>query len=189
MEEMRSEIRAAFEKEQAAHPPAPALRRDVASAVAAHPRPAPNLPWVAVAAALILGLLVVVGLMSTRLIHVPTPVGKLPAPLPVMATPVGATMIPLTFGHGAENFGAFTATGQSLFLEFACRSSAGSSILLTLTKATSGEFVASASVPCVGPGFTLDELGGVKGSLVLTIDASADTEWEVYVVSGPDTGH
>ena len=94
-------------------------------------------------------------------------------------------MIPLTFGRGAEKFGAFNATGQSLFLEFACRNSAGSMILLTLTKASSGEFVASGSVPCVGPNFTFDELVGVKGRLVLTVEASADTEWEVYVASGP----
>jgi hypothetical protein len=189
MDDLRSEIRSAFEKEQAAHPPGPALRWDIANSVAGLQRPAPNVPWVAIAAALILGLLVVVGLMSTRFIHLPAPAGNPPGSLPVMATPVGATMIPLTFGRGVENFGAFNATGQSLFLEFACRSSAGSKILLTLTKATSGEFVASASVPCVGPGFTQDELAGVKGHLVLRIDASADTDWEVYVASGPDTGH
>jgi hypothetical protein len=189
MEELRSEIRAAFDREQAAHPPSPALRPDVVNAVATHRRPAPNLPWVAVAAALILGLLVVVGFMSTRLIHVPAPARKPPASLPVMGTPVGATMIPLTFGHGAENFGAFNATGQSLFQEFACRSDKGSTIHLTLTKAKSGEFVASESVPCVDPGFHLDELSGVKGQLVLTIDAPDETEWEVYVASGPGTPH
>jgi hypothetical protein len=74
MEELRSEIRAAFEKEQAAHPPAPALRRDVAGAVAAHQRPLPRLQWVAVAAAVVLGFAVVAGLMSSRLAHNPTPV-------------------------------------------------------------------------------------------------------------------
>ena len=200
MEDMRSEIRAAFEREQAAHPPAPSLRWDVASAVAAHERPARSLQWIAVAAALILGLLVVVGLMSSRLIHVPVPAGKPPASppvvttpaasLPVMAPPVGATMIPLTYGHGSESFGAFNATGQSLFLDFACSNLAGSPMVLTLAKAGSGEFVASASIPCVGnPDFTQDQLAGIKGRLVLTIDASADTEWEVYVASGPDTGY
>ena len=66
MDEMRSEIRAAFEKEQMAHAPTAALRHDVVDAVSAQPRRAPNLQWVAIAAALILGILVVVGLMSTR---------------------------------------------------------------------------------------------------------------------------
>lgn len=51
MDELRSEIRAAFEKEQVAHPPVAALRRNV------------------VAAAIILGVLVVAGLMSTRFAH------------------------------------------------------------------------------------------------------------------------
>jgi hypothetical protein len=73
MENLRSEIRAAFEREQAAHPPAPGLRRDVAGAVAAHQRPRPRLQWVAVAAAVVLGFAVVAGLMSSRLAHNPTP--------------------------------------------------------------------------------------------------------------------
>jgi hypothetical protein len=66
MDEMRSEIRAAFEREQAAHPPVASLRRNVVEAVSARERPAHNFQWVAVAAAVILGVLVVIGLMSTR---------------------------------------------------------------------------------------------------------------------------
>jgi hypothetical protein len=66
MDEMRSEIRAAFEREQAAHPPVAGLRHNMVEAVSARQRPAPNFQWVAVAAAVILGVLVVVGLMSTR---------------------------------------------------------------------------------------------------------------------------
>jgi hypothetical protein len=66
MDEMRSEIRAAFEREQAAHPPVASLRRNVVDSVSARQRPAPNFQWVAVAAAVILGVLVVIGLMSTR---------------------------------------------------------------------------------------------------------------------------
>jgi hypothetical protein len=69
MEELRSEIRAAFEKEQAAHPPAAALRRNVVEAAAVQPGRKPNLQWLAIAAAAILGILAVAGLMSTRLAH------------------------------------------------------------------------------------------------------------------------
>ena len=69
MEKLRSEIRAAFEREQAAHPPITALRRNVVEAVTTRPRREPNYQWLAVAAALVLGILVVVGLMSTRLAH------------------------------------------------------------------------------------------------------------------------
>ena len=69
MEELRPEIRAAFEKEQAAHPPIAALRRNLIEAVDAHPRPSHNLQWLAVAAAAILAILVVAGLMSTRFAH------------------------------------------------------------------------------------------------------------------------
>ena len=66
MDEMRSEIRAAFEREQAAHPPSGGMRDDILDAVAMNPRRAPNLQWLAVAAAVILAALVVIGLMSTR---------------------------------------------------------------------------------------------------------------------------
>ena len=70
MEELRSEIRAAFEKDQAAHPPTASLRRDIVEGVAdVQPRRIPNLQWLAVAAAAILAILVVAGLMSTRLGH------------------------------------------------------------------------------------------------------------------------
>jgi hypothetical protein len=85
MDEMRSEIRAAFEKEQAGHAPAAALRNNIVEAVSAQPRRAPNLQWVAIAAALILGILVVVGLMSTRFAHrasVPVPAATAPAASP-----------------------------------------------------------------------------------------------------------
>jgi hypothetical protein len=66
MDNLRSEIRAAFEREQRAHPPASGLRDDILDAVAMNPRKAPNLQWLAVAAAVILAALVVIGLMSTR---------------------------------------------------------------------------------------------------------------------------
>ncbi len=66
MDDLRSEIRAAFEREQAANPPAAGLRRQVVDTVSVRQGPAPNFQWVAVAAAVILGVLVVVGLMSTR---------------------------------------------------------------------------------------------------------------------------
>ncbi len=66
MDDLRSEIRAAFEREQKAYPPVGGLREDILDAVGAQPRRAPNLQWLAVAAAVILAALVVVGLMSTR---------------------------------------------------------------------------------------------------------------------------
>jgi peptidoglycan hydrolase-like protein with peptidoglycan-binding domain len=78
MEELRSQIRAAFEKEQMAHPPAPALRRQVVAAVTAQPLREAKLQWVAVAAAVLIGALVVGGLMAARLAHhAPVPASPL----------------------------------------------------------------------------------------------------------------
>jgi len=67
MDDPRSEIRAAFEKEQAASPPVADLRSRITRTVAARPHRQANLQWMAVAAALVIGALVVAGLMSTRL--------------------------------------------------------------------------------------------------------------------------
>lgn len=69
MDDLRSEIRRAFEKEQRASSPDPMLRQEVAMTVASRPRRASGYQWLAVAAAVLLGLLVVVGLMSTRQAH------------------------------------------------------------------------------------------------------------------------
>jgi len=101
MEKLRSEIRAAFEKEQAAHPPITALRRNVVEAVTARQRPARNFEWVAIAAALVLGALVVVGLVSTRLAHrasLPVPAATQPSPVasPSAAPSVPASPLPIT---------------------------------------------------------------------------------------------
>src|SRR5438309_7541216 len=79
MDDLRSEIRAAFEREQAGYPPAISLRHDVVRAAARQPRREMNLQWLAVAATILIGVLVVVSLMSTRI------AGRAPAP----SQPVG----------------------------------------------------------------------------------------------------
>jgi hypothetical protein len=69
MDDLRSEIRAAFEREQAGRAPANAMRGQVVEAVVSRSRPSRNFQWVAVVAAALLGIAVVAGLMSTRLAH------------------------------------------------------------------------------------------------------------------------
>ena len=90
MDDLRSEIRAAFEKDQAAHPPGGGLRGNLVAAAATQARPAPSLQWIAVAVATVLGILVVAGLMSTRFAHhASVPVGQ-PAASPSSAPSQGA---------------------------------------------------------------------------------------------------
>ena len=67
MDDMRSEIRAACEKGQAAHAMPGGLRNNLTGAVATQTRPARNLQWIAFAVGAVLSLLIVAGLMSKRL--------------------------------------------------------------------------------------------------------------------------
>ncbi|HAC46531.1 MAG TPA: hypothetical protein DCF65_10760 [Chloroflexi bacterium] len=74
MADLRTEIRGAFDKEQSVFPPPPAMRREVVDAVAARQKVGsvdglrqPNLQWMAVAAAVLITVAIVAGLMSVRL--------------------------------------------------------------------------------------------------------------------------
>ncbi|MEA2628958.1 MAG: hypothetical protein QOJ10_1418 [Chloroflexota bacterium] len=104
MDDLRSEIRSAFEKEQAAHPPAAALRHDVVTAVTEHPRTGPNLQWLAVAAAIVLGFAVVAGLMSSRLAAHRTQVpGSTPQASPIGQYGPPPAGVPVLYLHDPEN--------------------------------------------------------------------------------------
>ena len=117
MDEMRSEIRAAFDREQAVHPPAPGLRRNVVASVVAQPRREPNLQWIAVAVAALLGILVVAGLMSTRFAHrtsVPVPAAT-PKSLPVAdygPPPAGVPLVYVPDPNHASWLIGFDWTGK-----------------------------------------------------------------------------
>jgi hypothetical protein len=103
MDDLRSEVRAAFEKEQAAHPPGVGLRPSTVAAVARQPRRAANLEWLAVAAAILLGVLVVAGLIAQRLSqHATTPVGA-PTASPGSEYGQPPAGVPLLFVHDAEH--------------------------------------------------------------------------------------
>jgi hypothetical protein len=93
MDDLRSEIRAAFEREQAGHAPSAALRSDIVAAAALRPQRERNLQWMAVAAALLLGILVVAGLLSTRLAQrasVVAPAATPGAPTPTPTQPAAS---------------------------------------------------------------------------------------------------
>jgi hypothetical protein len=115
MNDLRTEIRDAFENEQAPHRPAPTLRDDIAAAFAARPRRAPNYHWLAVAAALLLGLLVVVGLMSTRLAqHSNVPSGPKASPVAELGPPpAGLALVYLHDPNQADSYTAYDWTGKA----------------------------------------------------------------------------
>jgi len=104
MDDLRSEIRSAFEKEQAAHPPAAALRRDVVTAVTEQPHSGPNLQRLAVAAAVVLGFAVVAGLMSSRLAAHRAPVpGSTPQASPIGEYGPPPAGVPVLYLHDPEH--------------------------------------------------------------------------------------
>ena len=66
MKDLRSEVRSAFDKEQAASPPASDLRRSIVAATVDRPHHGSNLQWVAAAAALLITALVILSLLASR---------------------------------------------------------------------------------------------------------------------------
>jgi len=109
MDEMRSEIRAAFEKEQAGHAPAAALRRNLVEAVAAQPEPRRSYQWLAVAAAVLLAILVVAGLLSSRALRHANVTNPHASPVP-QATPLAdygppPAGVPLLYVHDPNHRG------------------------------------------------------------------------------------
>ena len=93
MNSLRSEVRAAFEREQVDHPPTPGLRRTVVEAALSQPPRETNLQWLVVAAAMLLGILVVAGLVSSRLNRSSVPSHQAPTPVADYGTP--PTGVPL----------------------------------------------------------------------------------------------
>jgi hypothetical protein len=80
MKDLRSEVRAAFEKEQDAHPPVANLRPTVLRSVTARPTRTVNLQWLAAAAVLLITALVVASLVSSRALRNQVPAHASPAP-------------------------------------------------------------------------------------------------------------
>jgi len=97
MSDIRTEIREAFEREQSAFPPPAALRAQVVAALNSHAREAArprqradrDLSWLMGAAAALLVIAIVAGLMAVRLMH-SQPTTVKPGPAPQLCTP-GAT--------------------------------------------------------------------------------------------------
>jgi hypothetical protein len=109
MSDLRTEIRAAFAKEQSAFPPPFGLRDQVDAAVQSRIRAAAparhhrdrNLDWLMVAAAILLTIAIVAGLLATRLINFhPIPVRPGPVHFPASWTVTGS-MVTARSGHTA----------------------------------------------------------------------------------------
>ncbi len=97
MDDLRNDIRAAFEREQAKFPPVGDLRPRLVRDAAAQPRTRPNFQWLAVAAALMIGVLVVVGLMSSRATNRGTVAPPKPSPTAVSDYGTPPAGVPLVY--------------------------------------------------------------------------------------------
>jgi hypothetical protein len=73
MSDLRSEIRASFEKEQAEHPPVQSLRQTLVDAATMQPRQVASSHWLVVVAAILIATIVVTGLVASRLYRTPSP--------------------------------------------------------------------------------------------------------------------
>ena len=84
MQDLRSDISAAFDREQKAHPMTSDMRQRVTLTAIAPRRPQTNFQWVAVAAAALIGTTLIVALMSS---HVARNVGQVQPQASPFATP------------------------------------------------------------------------------------------------------
>ena len=98
MQDMRSEIREAFEREQARNPAPSNLRDRIELRVVSRPRRPARLQWIAAAAAILIGALVVAGLSWSRLAH---NVGQArPTALPSASPVASPTATPFVEDYG-----------------------------------------------------------------------------------------
>ena len=118
MKDLRSEVRAAFEKEQEAYPTAPDLRRTIVTAGPTPPRREIRLQWVAVAAVLLISALVIASLVSSRTVLRPQ-VPAHPSPRPNVATgadygppPAGVPLFYLRDPYNPGWYTGFDWSGQ-----------------------------------------------------------------------------
>src|SRR5690348_6851914 len=94
MNDIRSEIRAEFEREQAAFPPPSDLRPRFVLAAVAQPRSRLGLQWVAAVAVLLIAALIVAALVSSRVgLRITTPAATPSAPGDYGPPPAGVNLI------------------------------------------------------------------------------------------------
>ena len=98
MDNLRSELRAAFEREQKAEPMTSDMRQRVALAAIAPPGAQANLQWVAVVATALIGTIVIAALMSS---HVARNVGQVrPQASPAATPPASPSASPAVEDYG-----------------------------------------------------------------------------------------
>lgn len=183
-DQLRDEVRAAFQKEQGAHPPAPDLRPSITRSMTVRPARSPNLRWVAVVAALLITALVIAGLVSSR--------GALRTQAPAHASPRGDVAtgedygppppgVPLIYLRDPYNAGWYTGFdwGGQPRATIKLAQAAGSDA--TLIQDSNGSlFVLSPSGKGAG-GQLLDRLGKpVTGTAGIWADDNLHTCWVAF---------
>lgn len=179
MKDLRHEVRAAFEKELAAHPPTAGMRRSLVEAVTARPHREVRVQWVAVAAAIVIGALIVVSLVSSRA-ALRTQVPAHPSPRPNVATgedygppPPG---VPLIYLRDPYNQGWYTAFDWSGRPRGTIKVGQASGVDVTLIQASDGSlFELSPSGKGMGSQL-LDRLGNpISGTAGMWADDNLHT--------------
>jgi hypothetical protein len=172
MEDLRFEIRAAFEKEQDEHPPAINLRHEVVRAAASQPRHETSRQWLAVAATILIGVLVVVGLMATR--HL----GRTPAPV---QQPFGYDYGPPP--AGVALFYVADPAHPGWYFAFDWSANARGTVKLAQPLDNTSNLVQSPD----GSGFIVTGAKGSAGTGGQTLDRLGKPQLNVGVPSGIDT--
>jgi hypothetical protein len=157
-DQLRDEVRAAFQKEQAAHPPASDLRPSIARSVTVRPARRPNLQWVAVAAALLITALVIVSLVSSRLaVRTQVPAHESPSPVGDYGPPPAG--VPLFYMKDPDHSGWYVGFDFSGQPRATLKLPAGADPIMNLSQSADGSYFIFRPGAKGGGGQFYDRLG------------------------------
>jgi hypothetical protein len=157
MDDLRNEIRQAFQREQAANPPRAGLRRDVVAAATTRPRREANLQWLAAAAALLITALIIGSLVSSRIaLRTQTPAHASQART---ATPVTPEGVALFYLKDPEHEGWYIGFDWSGTPRATLKLPAGTDPIMSLSQSADGSYFILRPGAKGGSGQFYDRLG------------------------------
>lgn len=159
MKDLRSEVTAAFQKEQSAHPPVAGMRRSIVEAATARPpRRELRLQWLAVAAVLVISALVIATLAYSRIaVRTQLPAHASPSPVGDYGPPPPG--VPLFYLKDPDHAAWYVGFDWSGKPRATLKLSAGADAIMTLSQSADGSYFIFRPGAKGGGGQFYDRLG------------------------------